>query len=245
MNRSRRASTTRGCAVVAATALALLTHAHAARADETATEVAVAPGAPNYGELLRRIESLHTYNRQMERLVAAQHKEMATIEEELTRIDDVSQGVTPLMVRMVEALAAFVELDLPFNMEERRKRIAKLRDALNAPKLSVADRYRWILQAYQIENEYGRTIEAYRSTLERDGRELTVDYMRIGRMALLYQTLDESEAGVWSQAERRWEPLDGSHRSAIRRGLRIARRQAAPELIKIPLPAPKPLGGGA
>jgi hypothetical protein len=181
----------------------------------------------------------------MERLVAAQHKEMATIEEELTRIDDVSQGVTPLMVRMVEALAAFVEIDLPFNMEERRKRIAKLRDALSAPKLSVADRYRWILQAYQIENEYGRTIEAYRSTLERDGRELTVDYLRIGRMALLYQTLDESEAGVWSQAERRWESLDGSHRSAIRRGLRIARRQAAPDLVKIPLPAPKPLGGGA
>lgn len=220
-------------------ALCVLAYGPAARADEeTASRE---PRPQDYSELLRRLESLHIYNRQLERLIASQRKEMATIEEELTRIDDVNRSVTPLMVRMVEALAAFVELDLPFNIEERRARIAKLRELLEASKFSTADRYRSILQAYQIENEYGRSIEAYRSTLERDGRELTVDFLRIGRTAFLYQTLDESDAGVWDQAKRHWEPLDGSHRSAMRRGLRIARKQAAPDLIQIPLPAPKAL----
>jgi hypothetical protein len=228
-----------------AVALALLASAPDARAQDAEAVPPVAETTQDYGELLRQTGSLNTYNRQMERLVASQRKEMATIEEELTRIDDVSQGITPLMLRMVEALEAFVELDIPFNIEERRERIEKLRDAMDAAKLSDADRYRRILQAYQIENEYGRTIEAYRSTLERDGRELTVDYLRVGRTALIYQTLDESEAGVWSREGRSWEVLDSSHRRAIRRGLRIARRQAAPDLIQIPLPAATPLGGGA
>jgi hypothetical protein len=231
--------------VVVLVVLALFANAPDARAQNAEAAPPAAGTAQDYGELLRQTGSLNTYNRQMERLVASQRKEMATIEEELTRIDDVSQGIMPLMLRMVEALEAFVELDIPFNIEERRERIAKLRVALDAAKLSQPDRYRRILQAYQIENEYGRSIEAYRSTLERDGRELTVDYLRVGRTALIYQTLDESEAGVWNREDRRWESLDGSHRSAIRRGLRIARRQAAPDLIEIPVPVATPLGGGA
>ena len=55
----------------------------------------------------------------------------------------------------------------------------------------------------------------------------------------VYQTLDESEAGVWNQDLHRWEPLDASFRSAIRNGLRIARKQAAPDLIRLPLLAPE------
>ena len=69
------------------------------------------------------------------------------------------------------------------------------------------------------------------------GKKITVDFLRFGRIALLYQTLDGMEAGVWDQANRTWEPLDTSYRSAIREGLRIARKQAAPDLIRLPLPA--------
>jgi hypothetical protein len=94
------------------------------------------------------------------------------------------------------------------------------------------------MEAYQIENEYGRTIEAYRSTLAQGDKEITVDFLRVGRIALIYQSLDEAQAGAWSQESRSWEPLDGSFRSAIRDGLRIARKQIAPDLIRLPLPAP-------
>jgi hypothetical protein len=99
------------------------------------------------------------------------------------------------------------------------------------------------MEAYQIENEYGRTIEAYRSTLERGDREVTVDFLRVGRIALVYQTLDEADAGAWDQETRSWVPLDSSYRSAIRQGLRIARKQAAPDLIRLPLPPPESAKG--
>ena len=105
-----------------------------------------------------------------------------------------------------------------------------------------AEKYRRIMEAYQIENEYGRTIEAYRGGLERDDREITVYFLRFGRIALLYQTLDESEAGVWNAETGSWVPLDSSYRSTIRQGIRIARKQAAPDLIQLPLPAAKDAG---
>ena len=100
-----------------------------------------------------------------------------------------------------------------------------------------AEKYRQIMEAYQIENEYGRTIEAYRSTLDLGGREATVDFLRFGRIALVYQTPDGTELGVWNQKKGAWEPLDSSYRSAIRDGIRIARKKASPDLIRLPLPA--------
>jgi hypothetical protein len=100
-----------------------------------------------------------------------------------------------------------------------------------------AEKYRQIMEAYQIETEFGRTIEAYRGTIDLEGRETTVDFLRFGRIALVYQSLDETESGAWNQMTRSWMPLDTDYRSSIRNGLRIARKQSAPDLIRLPLPA--------
>ena len=104
--------------------------------------------------------------------------------------------------------------------------------------VTEAEKYRRIMEAYQIENEYGRTIEAYRASLQLDDRETTVDFLRFGRIALVYQSLDETQAGRWDQTMGSWVPLDSSFRSSIRHGLRIARKQAAPDLIRLPLAVP-------
>jgi hypothetical protein len=101
------------------------------------------------------------------------------------------------------------------------------------------------MEAYQIENEYGRTIESYRGAVELAGRETTVDFLRFGRIALVYQSLDQADAGVWNQETRSWDRLDSSYRSAIRQGLRIARKQAAPDLIRLPLPVATSPGGAS
>ncbi len=119
--------------------------------------------------------------------------------------------------------------------------MAHLRELMGRADVTNAEKYRRILEAYQIENDYGRTIEAYRGTLA-DGR--TVDFLRVGRIALIYQTLDADEAAVWDQAARQWVALDSSYRTAIKQGLRIARKQAAPDMIRLPLPAAQVGGQG-
>jgi hypothetical protein len=195
-----------------------------------------------YRTALREVDAIAVYNQQMRELIASQEAEMGSLEEQLDRVELVGRSVTPMMLRMIDALDAFVDLDVPFLQEERTQRVRDLRNMMSRADVTNAEKYRAIMEAYQVENEFGRTIEAYRSTLLKDGKEMTVDFLRFGRIALVYQTLDETQSGVWDQSSRDWVELDDSYRSAIREGLRIARKQSAPDLIRLPVPLAKPAG---
>jgi septal ring factor EnvC (AmiA/AmiB activator) len=190
-----------------------------------------------YRTALKQIDSIRVYNSQMRELIDSQRKEMDSLADQLDRVEIVGRSVTPLMLRMIDSIERFVQLDVPFLLKERTDRIAKLRQTMNRADVSTAEKFRQIMEAYQIETEYGRTIEAYRDTIAINGRETTVDFLRFGRIALVYQSLDESQRGAWNQEERKWMPLGTEYRSAIRDGLRIARKQSAPDLIRLPLPA--------
>ena len=196
-----------------------------------------------YRTVLKQIDSIRIYNGQMRELIGSQDAELASLIDQLDRVDLVGRSVTPLMLRMIDAIEKFVELDVPFLIDERSERIAELRKLMSRADVTNAEKYRGIMEAYQIENEYGRTIEAYRSTLDLGDRETTVDFLRFGRIALVYQSLDETETGVWNQQTKSWDSLDSNHRSAIRQGIRIARKQAAPDLIRLPLPVATEVGG--
>jgi hypothetical protein len=147
--------------------------------------------------------------------------------------------VMPLMLRMIEGLDQFVELDVPFLLEERRNRVAFLKTLLERSDVTVAEKFRRLLEAYEIENDYGRTIEAYKGTLELDGASREVDFLRVGRVALLYQTVDAEIYGMWDQANRTWAPLPGEYRNQIRAGIKVARKQVAPNLLMLPIAAPE------
>ena len=190
-----------------------------------------------YRTALKQIDAITVYNNQMRSLIASQEAEMASLGSQVDRVEIVGRSVTPLMLRMIAALDQFVKLDVPFLLEERTKRVDDLNRTMSRADVSTAEKFRQIMEAYQIENEYGRTIEAYRGTLKLGDRDITVDFLRFGRIALVYQSLDESQSGVWNKEARNWEELDSGYRSAIRNGLRIARKQAAPDLVRLPLPA--------
>ena len=190
-----------------------------------------------YRTALKQIDSLDLYNQQMRELLVAQDVEYASLADQLDRVEEVGRSVTPLMIRMIDSIEKFVELDVPFLIKERKDRVAGLRKLMARADVTTSEKYRQIMSAYQIENEYGRTIEAYRDGLMLDDRETTVDFLRFGRIALVYQSLDESKYGVWDQETRSWIPLDSDYRSAIRQGLRVARKASAPDLISLPLRA--------
>ena len=189
-----------------------------------------------YRNTNQRINALRSYNHQLEELIRAQDEEVAALRGEIDEVELIAREVTPLMLGMIEAIDNFVELDLPFLAEERAVRIAELRKLMGRSDVTDAERYRRIVEAYQIENEFGRTIEAYQGELELDGKARLVEFLRVGRIALLYQTLDGSETGVWDHRNQVWKGAADS-RSAVRKGIRVARKQVAPDLLRIPLPA--------
>jgi hypothetical protein len=145
------------------------------------------------------------------------------------------------MYEMIANLRAFIDLDMPFSHNERRDRIERLETNMDRSDMTVSEKYRQIMEAYQIETSYGRNIEAYLGTLEIDGIDRKVDMLRVGRILLAYQTPDQSDTGFWDTTKQEWAPLDGSYRRAVRDAIRIARKQATPALLELPIPAAGPL----
>jgi hypothetical protein len=142
------------------------------------------------------------------------------------------------MARMISTLKKFIELDVPFLPEERTKRVNDLSAMMERADISVAEKFRRVLEAYQIEVDYGRTIEAYSGNLVVDGQDMEVDFLRIGRVSLVYQTRDGSRLGEWKQSAQQpgqWQALSQDYRLGINKALRIARKQLAPDLIMVPV----------
>lgn len=192
-----------------------------------------------YRAATRHAETLQTYNQHLKNLLESQQQEKASLERQLDQIEVTQSEVVPLILRMLDSLEQFVRLDLPFLPEERTERLEQLKEMINRADVTHAEKFRRILEAYQVEKDYGNTIEAYRADLELNGTVSSVDFLRLGRVALYYQRLDGSETGFWNKETNAWETLPSSYRNAIRDGLRIARKEAAPDLLTLPLPAPE------
>ena len=147
----------------------------------------------------------------------------------------VRQEIVPLIVEMVDVLEQFVELDHPMLEAERQARGQSLRSIIARADVDIAEKYRRVIEAYQIEAEYGQTLEAYEAQAMVEGREITVDYLRVGRVGLFYLSLDRQQAGIWDAQARDWQRLPDEYLEDLEFAIRVAREQAPPNLIYLPL----------
>jgi hypothetical protein len=188
-----------------------------------------------YRNALQQAEALKGYNQQLQELVVAQRQELAGYQAQLDGIERTQEAVTPQMRRMVEVLGEFIAADLPFLPDERSDRLAQLQELLPRADVSLAEKYRRILEAYQVESDYGRTLEAWRGELPVAGGSRSVEFLRLGRVMLYFQTLDGHESGWWNPQKRSWETLDGSARRPLHQAIAIARQEQAPALLDLPV----------
>jgi len=192
----------------------------------------------DYRVTLRETESLRRYNEQLELQIKSQEEEIVSINQQIAEIERTNREIYPLMQRMVETVEKFVALDVPFLLAERNKRIATLKETMTRADVSTAEKYRRVLEAYTIEMEYGRTLEAYEDKLEvaGGGEPRTVNFLRIGRTALLYQTLDGDETGYWDVDKKAWVE-DNGYEEDVTSALKVARKVTAPDLLVAPVRA--------
>lgn len=190
-----------------------------------------------YRSASHQSESLAIYNKHLKDLLDSQEKEKTSLQQQLNDIETTQREIVPLILRMLDSLDKFIALDLPFLPEERKQRLDKLKEMIVRADVSDAEKFRRILEAYQIENDYGNTIEAYRADLTLNEVTSSVDFLRLGRVALYYQRFDGSETGYWDKEKQQWQTLSSDYRNAIRNGLRIARKETAPDLLTLPVPA--------
>lgn len=185
----------------------------------------------------KEVDGLLIYNKQLDKQIANQESEMSDINESIDKVSVVERQVTPLMIRMIDGLEQFVNLDVPFLPAEREKRIADLKNMMDRADIAPSEKFRRVLEAYQVEVDYGKTIEAYTGTLNVDGAERDVDFLRVGRVALIYQTRDGKLSGAWDINQNDFVALSPEYRTSITKGLRIARKQLAPDLLTLPISA--------
>ena len=194
-----------------------------------------------YRKISSELQSLQQYDKHLQKMISAQEQKILSLQQQMDEIDVTHREVIPLMARMVETLEQFIELDVPFLLDERRQRAANLKNLLDQPDVSVAEKYRRVMEAYQVETEYGRTMEAYPGSLQQGGQEKTVDFLRVGRVGLIYRSLDGREMGFWNPPSRSWQPLAEDYRGPLSQGFRMARKQVTPDLLKLLVPAPETL----
>ena len=194
----------------------------------------------DYKTVTKQIDGLKVYNGRLERQIDNQMKRVGSIEESISQVTVIQRQMTPLVIRMIDGLEQFVELDVPFEKEERLQRIQFLRNNLDRADVTVAEKFRGVLEAYNIELQYGRGIDTYRGTIDLGGTKRDVDFLRVGRIALVYQTTDGALAGAWDKSAGAWVELpSGEYDAAIRKGIRIAKKQATIELLSMPVSAPE------
>ena len=185
------------------------------------------------------MESLTIYNDQLARLIDSQESEITSLQRQTEEIDDIETGALPLMIEMTETIKEMVSSDLPFLLREREDRADSLSLLIDRADVTAGEKFRRIMEAYLVELDFGRTIEGYRGELDLDNAVKTVNFLRVGRLGLYYQTLDGSESGWWNAERSAFQSLGSDSRDEIRAGLRIARKQAPPELLLLPIGTPE------
>jgi len=192
-----------------------------------------------YRAVMKEVDGLVVYNTLLQRQIDDQNETLRQIRESIDNVQFVERQILPLLTRMIDGLEQFVALDVPFLAEERNSRVANLTTVLERADVTAAEKFRVVMEAWQIENDYGRTIEAYTDELVINGNTREVDVLRIGRVALMYQTPDGQISGSWDKEAGDWVEVDSSYRNAIRNGIRLARNQIGPDLLLLPISSPQ------
>lgn len=184
----------------------------------------------------RQSDLLDAYNQQVQKLTDSQQLEIIDIQSQIDSIEETEQAVLPMLTEMVSTLEHFVSADAPFLKKERQDRLKRLKGLVDRADISVAEKYRQILEAYMVEVNYGRSIEAYRGNLESSDSSKQVNFLRLGRTAFYYQTLNGLESGVWLSESAEWKPLSETQSLTIRKAIQVAEQQSVPTLLNMPLP---------
>ena len=184
--------------------------------------------------LSQQLDLTNIYNRQLQELIDSQNAEIISINEQMIELDKTNKGILPTLEEMVSTLESIINNDVPFLLTERKARVAELKDILKQSNISTSEKFRRVFEAYQIENEFGRTIESYRDEITFDSETFNVEVFRLGRVGLYARTSDGRHTAMYSKKEGRWVRKKGIDNELVV-ALKIARKELPPSLLKLPI----------
>lgn len=189
-----------------------------------------------YKFVMANLKSTQQYNNQLLKIKKSQEEELKSLEQQIVDIEQTQKNIFPLMTNMIKSLKTLIHEDTPFLLKERLQRVQRLENSLNKADIQTHEKYRIILEAFKIEYDYAKTIESYQDKIN----EKTYNFLRLGRTALYFQSLDLKEYGYFNKTTKSWENIeDSKSKSNIRKAIKIAKKQQNVSLLDLPFLAKK------
>lgn len=186
-------------------------------------------------QLQEEVANLRVYRDHMANLVASQAEEVKSLDDQIAGIKETRQGVVPLMYQMLAGLKETVANDKPIRQEQRLARIEKLEKMMVQADISDAEKYRRILEAYQIEMDYGTKMGIYQGQIALDNDQIDADLLYLGRVSFVARSLDGTQFWAWNDNTAKWQPLANDYSKDINKAFAIAEKKAAPSLLTLPV----------
>jgi hypothetical protein len=171
---------------------------------------------------------------------------------EQKEVDELDKGIAELERRMVESvrlneslqdslnavvghLEAWVSRDVPFLLEERQTRLASVREAIARPDVTPAEKLRRVLEALQVEANYGNLAEVSQEKIVVGGGEVHADVIRVGRVSIFWRSPDGKRVGEYDRASKAWVELDSKHVQEINELREMVMRLRSTKVVSLPL----------
>lgn len=188
--------------------------------------------AREYTAVLQQKDNIELFVAQQDIYLESQNAEIASLNRQLSTVETIKQGMVPMMLKMAVAIEDAINNDIPFRLAERKARIERLKATLADPKVSPAEQYRQVLNAFKIEVSYGQGLDSYEGAHPTKPGNI-VNFLRFGRTSLVYMTKDETELARYNNGT--WDPIGGENALNMRKAIRVAKGEAAPDVVYAPV----------
>lgn len=196
--------------------------------------------AEEYDRLKAENEQLAFANKNLTRQLGDLERSNQDLSREKEETQRIRTELAPFLKEQLERLKSLVAADAPFLSRERKDRLARLAVILEDPEITIAEKYRKMVEALFVEAEYGNTVEVYREKIVVDGIQVLADIFRMGRTALFFLALDRESAGIFDVANNQWHTLDKTRVPAIEAVVDMAAKHRPMEVVTLPIGAIAP-----
>jgi len=198
--------------------------------------------AEEYDRLKAENEQLAFANGNLTKKAVDLKKSVENLTREKEEAERIRTELAPFLEELLGRMKSLVASDAPFLPQERNDRLARLEVILDDPDITIAERYRKMMEALFVEAEYGNTVEVYREKIVSDGTDVLADIFRMGRVALFFLALDRESAGIFDVAKNQWHTLDKTSVPAIEAVVEMAAKHRPMEVVALPIGGIAPEG---
>jgi hypothetical protein len=169
----------------------------------------------------------------LQEVVGRQEAYTKRMNRKIIEMEKIRQRLVPYLSEVLTQMEEHVKTDLPFLMDERASRIGTLKEIIHDPEITMGEKIRRVFEGLRVEMDYGKSVETAKEEINYMDEKILVKVLRLGRTALLMQTLDENEVGIYEGGK--WVELPGKYKTEINKAIDIAERRRPVEFVNLPV----------